>query len=134
MFLHVLLALSTEGCMKENLSRVGWQDVGETYQDLITIMIFMSLSFSEARTTEIQYLDSPVMLTKNNPIWAENIPNDKPWLIKKQKKKKSLCYWIFLLEPNSILRGLYISRAHHAGSLKWPDYNSLLSCALIRVF
>lgn len=91
MFLHVLLALSTEGCMKENLSRVGWQDVGETYQDLITIMIFMSLSFSEARTTEIQYLDSPVMLTKNNPIWAENIPNDKPWLIKKQKKKKRVC-------------------------------------------
>lgn len=94
----------------------------------------MSLSFSGARTAEIQNLDSPVMLTKNNPIWAENIPNDKPWLIKKQKKQKSLCYWICLLEPNSILRGLHISRAHHAGSLKWPDYNSLLSCALIRVF
>lgn len=105
MFLHVLLALSTEGCMKENLSRVG-QDVGETYQDLITIMIFMSLSFSEARTTEIQYLDSPVMLTKNNPIWAENIPNDKPWLIKKQKKKKESVLLDFSFRAKFYSQGL----------------------------
>lgn len=75
------------------------------------------------------------MLTENNPIRAENIPTDKPWLIKKkQKKEENLCHWIWLLEPNSILRVLAISHAYHGGSLKWPDYNCLLSCALIMVF
>lgn len=54
-------------------------------------MVLMSLSFLEERTAKIQYLDSPV-ITKNNPVWAENIPNDKPWLVKKQQKEKKKIY------------------------------------------
>lgn len=53
-FLHVLQALTTAACMKEKLSRVGCQNVGETYQDLIRVMVLMSLSFSEERTAELQ--------------------------------------------------------------------------------
>ena len=54
MFLHVLLALTIVACMKEKLCIVGWQNVGETYQDLIRLMVLMSLSFSEERAAEIQ--------------------------------------------------------------------------------
>lgn len=51
MFLRVLLAPTT---VKEKLCVVGWQNVGETYQDLIRVMVLMSLSSSEERAAEIQ--------------------------------------------------------------------------------
>lgn len=53
-FLCVLLAFAIAACIKENLYIVGWQNVGETNQDLIRLMVLMSLSFSEERAAEIK--------------------------------------------------------------------------------
>lgn len=53
-FLHVLLAFAIAAYMKEKLYIVGWQNVGETNQDLIRLMVLMSLSFSEERAAEIK--------------------------------------------------------------------------------
>lgn len=53
-FPHVLLALTIAACLKEKPSRVGWQNVEETHQDLIRVTVLISLSFSEERTAEIQ--------------------------------------------------------------------------------
>lgn len=50
----MLLALTTLACMKEKQCIVGWQNVGDTYQDLIRVMVFRSLSFSEERAAEIK--------------------------------------------------------------------------------
>lgn len=57
-------------------------------------------------------IGSPAMLTGNDPIWGENIPNDRPWLIEKQQKHP--CHFMWLLEPNSILMGLHISHGPSA--------------------